>query len=231
MRKILFLLITMSIITTCRAVMIDDFEDGIINTDRWCTLQGALYPGYEEQGWGEVYERDGKLTLTSFDQGDGAGVAVAVLKQMYLDVHVRFSFEATIYDITPGGPYSPHIEFMIIDNGNIDNWLGQGYHNKIVYAIEHDLQHNPTQVSGLYDYYFDSTTKEARIYDASNNVPLGSVSYADFSSGPYICFEAYTDSNGGYITETISINEIYTVPEPATLLLLGIGGLFIRKRQ
>jgi len=231
------LLIAMALGTKAKAEVIDDFEDGVINTDLWCTVQGALYGGYEEQGWGEVYETGGQLVLTSYDQytpeaPHGAGVAVSVLRQMYLDVPIKFSFEASIYDSDPGPSYSPHIEFMIIDQNNIDNWAGQGYTNKIVYAIEHDQQNLTTEASGSYYYYFDSLLKEARLYDASNSALLGSISYADFTGGPYICFEAYTDTNGGYISETIKINEITVVPEPAAVGLMLLGGLGIwRKRK
>jgi hypothetical protein len=212
------------------AEVIDDFEDGVINTDLWCIAQGN-WGG--EGGWGEVYETGGQLVLTSFDPDQyGGGVADAVLKVNYFDVRIQFSFELTMYDDTlDGGQYTPVNTFMITGKNTIDNWSQLWETYEVVYNIRHDQQNNTNQFSGTYYYYFDSALKEARLYDASNDALLGSASYADFASGPYIWLTAYSDTYDGYVEETLTINEISVVPEPATLFLLTLGGLVLRRRK
>ena len=211
--------------------LIDDFEDGVIDTTLWAIGEGNYDGG---NGWGTVDESNGRLILDSFDgEQYGAGVSYAILKQSFVDVPVLFSFDLTIYDSTLSGPpYIPDFTFMLTDDYQAVIPSGMGRNVAAVYAIVHDQQQPTNQYSGTYYFFLDSTVKEARLYNATDDSLLGWVSYAHFDGNdPYIAFDAYTDAYSGSISERFELKEISVVPEPATLGLMLVGGLVLLRRR
>jgi len=184
------------------AAVIDDFEDSTIDASIWLVRSEIDDGG---NGWGTVTEEGGQLVLDSSDsQRPGGGICAVALRQQYLDIPIRFSFDLTLYDSELNQAYVQEFRFRIWDGVNEDHTGPRGLN---VYTIQHDQQQQTNHITGDYYYYFDSATQEARLYDAKDNSLLEAVSYA--GCGPYICFSAYTDTVSGSVRDIFKLNEIY----------------------
>jgi len=212
------------------SIVIDDFEDGVINTTLWSVAEGNYAGG---AGGGSVSEFNGALVLESHDtEFYGGGVACAVLRQSIQDVPVRFSFDLTLFDDTLSGPYIQHMHFGITDHDQADSPAGPGPAYENVYLINHDQQQQTNHYSGIYYFVLDSAAKEARLYDAADDSLLGSTSYASFGNkDPYFVFNAYTDTDCGSVSTTFALTEVSVVPEPATAGLFLLSGLLVARRR
>ncbi len=218
------------------ADLIDDFEDGVINSDLWWHHDGVYYDPRGTEGWGEVYEADGQLVLYSQDTARwGAGIAVATLRETPLDARIDFSFELTIEDDTLDGSYISNVWFAVGNNPNAGVPPLPGWDGFVtVHGIFHDQQTYSNHVTGEYYFYLDSAAEMASLYDAADDSLLGSADYSSLgTSTPYLSFLAGTDTFNGAVYKTFRLNEISVVPaSPALLLgLIGIGTAGCRLRS
>ncbi len=209
---------------------IDDFEDGVIDTNVWAIGEGNYAGGV---GVGTVSESNGQLILDSYDgERHGAGVASAVLKNAYLGVKVLFSFDLSIEDTSFADPsYIPRISFEVSSRNTSDYVTGVWPPKEVVYEIKHDQIATSFALSGTYYFLIDPLTQEARLYDNSDDSLLGAASYTHFVGEPYIAFNAYTDVDQGAAHTVFKLYEISEIPEPASLVLLVIGSVALVRRN
>lgn len=188
--------------------IIDDYEDGNIDPNLWDTASGNYGGG---TGIGYVTEENGKLILDSQDTSQyGGGIANVILKRAYFDRKIYFRFKLILWDTIFGSDYNPGFDFLAIENPecNLSGGSCSGNFSSI-YTIRHDMQQETNIYTGIYYYYFDSSSKTVGLYNYDGTL-LGSDSYAHFAGeSAYIYFNAYTDTYDGEINEIFMIEEMW----------------------
>lgn len=193
------------------AELIDDFEDGIIDSSLWSIWAGN-YGGGPGTAKGSVSEQEGSLVLYTEDLAQyGGGLASAVLRDTPLDERIYFNFTGTLTDTSLNYSYVPTVEMgFVLESDTAYNTAEiDGTRVSFSHKLFHDQQTNVNQWSDTYFYHFDSNTKVASLHQEDGTL-LNSGSFAHFNSDPHIVFHSQCDTYSGEVSEDLRINEIWT---------------------
>jgi len=171
---------------------------------------------YEQFETGTIFSFDSPIIMHGAD-------FVNELEE-YWDPHTGFNsmslvFDGGLTDISTfevgGGDYGPDVTAFVGDNYAIDTLqVGDIDGLELGYVLLLDTIDNYSSISGNEALYV-------------NNLILGSGSYLDLNGLNLYClnlvdYGATIDLNGG---------QLHVIPEPCTLLLLGLGAVMFRKKR
>jgi hypothetical protein len=256
---VVFLVMTSNVYAEC--VFGDDFEDGVINPALWVvggSRGGVGGPGSGGGQWLNV-ERDGALEarVTAPISGNSYG-ATAWIRTVHnfndgLDWVISLGWEGTnegehpwhadyhVIDITNGrtdwpmGIYTPFESGQQVLPGTTLLWVSNGMQidgSRWHWPVE---AHNPNRP---WTILIDASEATASLYYGDElSKPLQwlySKQDLDPSSPWYLRFVASGITSLDFPAKDLSIKlyDYCAIPEPATLLLLGLGGVsLLRKRR
>lgn len=236
--------------TVADPVWADDFGNGVIDSSLWVvggSKRGGFEPGTGDWQWShdEIVASDGYLRTrvwgpqsgisygaegwvrTTYDYNDGS------------DYMIKFTWEADPNDVGSGSPRHTDVYAIQITDGSIpggtsDHWLdsdGEGWTNLFhVRPLGDDL--GPVEWS----IYIDGTDDTATLFEGPDNTwPMSDEGEKTLpvDHAWYVRFIGQDMTSAGFTAgdNLLNLYDFSSVPEPATLSLLLLGGLVALKRR
>jgi hypothetical protein len=193
---------------------------GTLTMTNGATMTSGNTAAVGDGGHGNMSIDSGSFTVTAEDKGLALG---------------RWSWGNGVGTVTQTGGVVDAGAYLLIASGY--NWSAgsggqpcEGYYNLhggVVYTDDLDMLLDGALAANL-DLFGDAATTHMYITDLDGSIQSKVQGYRDSglitSSDPtYPVVNVVWDGQG--------MTEVYLTPEPATLVLLGLGGLFLRRRK
>ncbi|MCK5001026.1 MAG: PEP-CTERM sorting domain-containing protein [Anaerohalosphaera sp.] len=223
----LLLFVVSPLIAGPTVVFSDDFNDGVIDTSKWTLSEaGGRYPGTIGNS---VTEAGGILRIGQDSTDSGGRIISAPITVNSTDI-ITISARLRVHNA--GSYFSGETMMYNGEGGFLARYGHYNYHyNQTVVGFGNF--YNGERVGPLWDQWFDEVV--------TYNPATGAITYTangqtvSYTGNPLnsSTLKLDIDSYGwwtGHYTEFDYIS-VAQVPEPATMLLLGLGGVLLRKRK
>lgn len=229
MKKVCVFLLAAMMSVAAQAVLIDDFS-GDLSAWQSTVILDANGGGSNTATW-QIADGTLQLNTTAYDGIEQyamirSGLSLGVGEEVQVDIaHTGASQDIGLYVGGTAPVAGTRFDYIAMYSRGDGDVFTRGFDGGSEYGLIGDWN-NPAH-DALFIKNVDGSTFEAGYYDGATRVVLGTRTPTYANAATYV--GVYADVRGAGVLG--SLDNLRVVPEPATLALLGLGGLLSLRRR